>query len=322
MKSRVVLAIGDPAGIGPEIVLRALGDARVRRALEPLVVGDAVALARHAEACALAARIEDGRLQVGDLPPVPLIETGSLGGQDWRIGDSTAVTGAACRAYALEAIARVRAGEARAAIAAPHTESSVNAAGYRFRGYPGLVAEATGTPEERVFLMLLSPAYRVVNVTLHEPLIEAVRRLTPELVANAIRAAHASLQALGLARPRIGVCGINPHAGEGGLMGHEDRAIVAPAVEVARAEGIDASGPWPADVLFAGRAYDACVAMYHDQGHIPVKVAAPHSASAITIGTPVPFGSVAHGSALDIAGRGRADASALINALLNVAGAG
>ena len=321
MKSRVAIAIGDPAGIGPEIVLRALAEPRVRQAIEPLVVGDAVALARHAEACAIPAHVDAARVRVGDTPPVPLIETGSLGSQWWRIGESTAVTGAACRAYALEAIARVRAGAARAAIAAPHTETSVNAAGYRFRGYPGLVAEATATPEDRVFLMLLSPAYRVVNVTLHVPVVEAIRRLTPELIAHAIRAAHASLEALGIARPRIGVCGVNPHAGEGGLMGDEDRALVAPAVAAARAEGIDADGPWPADTLFAGRAHDAYVAMYHDQGHIPVKVAAPRAASAITIGTPVPFGSVAHGSALDIAGRGRADPGALINALLNVAGA-
>lgn len=320
-KPTIALALGDPAGIGPEIVLRALADARVRAALEPIVVGDAEALARHAQACGLAAAVQDGRIVFDNAPAVRLIETGSLAPPAWRIGESSAVTGRACRDYALRAIELARAGEARAVIAAPHTEAAVNAAGYRFRGYPGLVAEATGTPEDRVFLMLLSPAYRVINVTLHEPVAAAVRRLSPPLIAAAIHAAHQALQALGIARPHIGVCGVNPHAGEGGLMGDEDAAIVAPAVAGARAEGLNVDGPWPADALFGARRHDAYLAMYHDQGHIPVKVAAPLAASAITIGTPVPFGSVAHGSALDIAGQGRADPGALINALLNVAGA-
>lgn len=320
MKSTIALALGDPAGIGPEIVLRALCDRRVRAALEPIVVGDAEALARHAEACGIDAEIGDGRVVVAGAPPARLVAMQSLARASWRIGESGAATGKACRDYALRAIELVRAGEARAVIAAPHTEAAVNAAGYRFRGYPGLVAEATGTPEEQVFLMLLSPAYRVVNVTLHEPLVEALRRLTPALIAGAIRAAHASLAALGIARAHIGVCGVNPHAGEGGLMGREDAERVAPAIALARAEGLDADGPWPADALFATRRHDAYVAMYHDQGHIPVKVAAPLAASALTIGTPVPFGSVAHGSALDIAGTGRADPGALVNALLNLAG--
>lgn len=319
MTGTIALSIGDPAGIGPEIVLKALADARVATAAKLVVVGEVEPLRRHAEACGLAVEFAGSDIVMPDGRRVPLVEVDSLGGGQWRFGEVGAATGCACRDYAVRAIELVQQGAASAVVAAPHTEASVNAAGYPFRGYPGLVSELTGTPADRTFLMLLSPVYRVVNVTLHEPLAEAVRRIDTDLVWAAIEAAHQALTTLGISRPHIGVCGVNPHAGEGGIMGSEDAAIVAPAVARAAAAGRHVDGPWPADALFAGRRHDVYVAMYHDQGHVPVKVAAPLDATAVTIGTPVPFGSVAHGSALDIAGRGRADPRALIRALLNIA---
>jgi 4-hydroxy-L-threonine phosphate dehydrogenase PdxA len=321
VKPKIAVPIGDPAGIGPEIVLRALADAQVAERIDPVVIGDAVALERHAKACGLDVDISADRIVFADGRSVALVEVESLKDQAWSFGEIGPISGRACRDYAVKGIELVQSGEAMAAVAAPHTETSVNMAGYHFRGYPALVAEITQTPESEVFLMLLSPVYRVVNVTLHEPLATAVARIDQPLVRTAIAAADAALRRLGFQRPRIGVCGLIPHAGEGGIMGSEDLAVIAPAVQEAAAAGINVSGPWPADALFAGREYDVYLAMYHDQGHVPVKVASPLAATAITIGTPVPFGSVAHGSALDIAGKGVARPDALINALLNLAGA-
>lgn len=314
------MPIGDPAGIGPEIVLKALMEPGITDVVDPVVIGEAEALRRHAAAAGLAVDVTDDELRFQDGPRVPLRSVRGLGDDAWHFGETSPVAGRACRAYAIAGIDMVRTGQADAVVAAPHTEAAVNQAGFRFRGYPGLVAECTGVPEQLAFLMLLSPVYRVLNVTLHEPLVDAIARLDTALVLAAIRAAHQGLAVLGLDNPRIGVCGLNPHAGEGGLMGTEDDRIIAPAVAAAASEGMRAQGPLSADALFADRAHDVYLAMYHDQGHIPVKVASPRQATAITVGTPVPFGSVAHGSALDIAGQGRADPRALIQALRNLAG--
>jgi 4-hydroxythreonine-4-phosphate dehydrogenase len=303
----IALPIGDPAGIGPEIVLKTL--LAGAPGAEPVVVGDAEPLRRHAEACGIPLAIGEGRLAVGGRE-YGFVACGALDPDAWSFGRVGAAAGAACRAYALRGIALAVAGAVDAVLAAPHTEASVNLAGNPFRGYPGLLAEATGTPEDRVFLMLLCPEYRVVNATLHLPLVEAARMLSRERVANAIEAAAAALRSLGIAAPRVGVCGLNPHAGENGLFGREEIDIIAPAVAAARGRGLAVTGPAPADALFADRAHDVYVAMYHDQGHIPVKVAAPRRSSAVSIGTPVVFGSVAHGSAHDIAGRNRADPTA------------
>jgi 4-hydroxy-L-threonine phosphate dehydrogenase PdxA len=166
--------------------------------------------------------------------------------------------------------------------------------------------------------MLLCDQFRVVNTTLHEPVVAAVQRLSIDLVCRAITATHEAMNKMNFSHPRIAVAGVNPHAGEGGLFGGEDEAIVRPAVAVSAAKGWDVSGPWPADSLFAAREYDAYVVMLHDQGHIPVKLVAPMDSSAISIGTEVIFGSVAHGSAHDIAGKGVADPTAFKNALLRM----
>jgi 1,2-dihydroxy-3,5-cyclohexadiene-1,4-dicarboxylate dehydrogenase len=314
---RIALPIGDPAGIGPEIVLKTL--LAGAEGCEPVVVGDAEPLLRHADSCGISLAIEGGRLRVGGRD-CAFLDCDALPPGSWSFGRVGAAAGAACRAYALRAIGLAIEDGVDAVLAAPHTEESVNLAGHPFRGYPGLVAEATGTPADRVFLMLLCPDYRVVNTTLHLPLIEAARSLSTGLVGNAIEAAAVALRTLGIGDPRIGVCGLNPHAGENGLFGREDLDVIAPAIKAARARGLRVEGPAPADALFGARAHDVYVAMYHDQGHIPVKVAAPLRSSAVSIGTPIVFGSVAHGSAHDIAGRNRADPAAFATALELLAG--
>ncbi|MBX9701455.1 MAG: 4-hydroxythreonine-4-phosphate dehydrogenase PdxA, partial [Acetobacteraceae bacterium] len=214
----------------------------------------------------------------------------------------------------------VCAGAAEAIVAAPHSDTAVAAAGIAFSGYPGLIADLTGTPRDRVFMMLVGGGLRVLHVTLHESTRSALDRLTQDLVIAAGEAADSALRRLGIAAPRIGVFGINPHAGEGGLFGDEDARITEPAVAALRHAGIRAEGPTGADVLLAARAHDGYLAMLHDQGHIPVKLLAPRGAAAITVGAGVVFASVGHGSAFDIAGRGVADPAAVLRTLRLLAG--
>lgn len=315
----VALAIGDPAGIGPEVVLKTLA-ADAGPAQRAVVVGDAEPLARHAQACGMNVKIDPHELQWPDGRRTRLVTCDAVGKGNWHFAQASAEGGRACLAYARRAVEMAQAGQVSAVLAAPHTEISVNLVKPGFNGYPSLVAELTGTPCERVFLMLLCREFRVLQVTLHVSLRNAINQLSTPLVEAAIEVGHATLTRFGISRPKIAVCGLNPHAGENGLFGSEDREIIAPAVARARARGVDVSGPSAADAIFAGRSHDLYVAMYHDQGHIPVKVVAPFRSSAITVGTPVVFGTVAHGSAYDIAGQNRADHGAFANALDLLAG--
>lgn len=314
----VAVPIGDPAGIGPEIVLRALIDDSIRSLMELYVIGEPSVLRRHAKVCGLNILVRDNEIVVPGLPPVRLVNVPVLKNRDWQFGEVSAVTGEACYEYACAGIKLALEGVVSAVVAGPHTEASVNKAGLAFSGYPSLVAERTGTPPEKTFLMLMSPVYRVVNTTLHLSLREAANVLSYTLILNALGATHDALKILGLDNGRIGVCGLNPHAGEGGLMGMEEIDFITDAVKEAQNRGIKAAGPYPSDSLFSDRKYDAYLALYHDQGHIPVKVASPRLASAITIGPPVIFGSVAHGSALDISGQGKASEMALVQSLKNL----
>jgi len=318
-KPRVALPIGDPAGIGPEIVLKALTHASLRARCDPTVIGDAGVLRLHADRAGLDVAVTDDGIDVAGLPPVPLISPDLIDAAALRVGTVDAAAGAACIKYAEIAVKMALAGTIDAVVAAPHTEQSVNLSGLDFQGYPRLIAQLTGTDPDAVFLMLLSADFRIVNATLHLPLSDAIAKLDTALIGRAIDAAAAAMRRLGFAHPTIGVCGLNPHAGENGLFGTEDRDMVAPAVAAARARGHDVTGPTGADSLLAARAHDVYIALYHDQGHIPVKVTAPHESSAITIGTPVLFGSVAHGSAHDIAGLGRASEAALVGAVERLA---
>lgn len=319
-RGRVLLSIGDPNGIGPEIAVRAAGELRCDPALAPVLVGDRFVIERQPAATRLTVRDYSS-----GAPPRPdaldVLDVPALAKQEWQPGVISAAAGAATVAYLTAAVDLVRKREARAIVACPHSETAVNLAGIAFRGYPPLLAELAGAPADEVFLMLIGAGLRIVHVTLHERLEAALRRLTPDLVGSACMAAHEALVSMGIATPRIGVFGINPHAGENGLFGAEDERITAPAVAGLRDEGLDVDGPTGADVLLAARRHDGYVAMYHDQGHVPVKLLAGRDSSAVTIGSGMVFSSVGHGAAFDIAGAGVADPSAVLGAVRLVGGA-
>ncbi len=307
-KPRIAIAIGDPAGIGPEIALKAASDGAVRDLCVPVLVGDRAVLALYAD-------------RLGLSVPDDIVDVGTLDVSALTPGESNADTGRAILAYASEAIAMARRGEADAVAACPQTQSSIKAAGVDFDGYPSFVARETGTDENYVLMMLASDRLRIAHVTLHLGIRAALDLIDRPRIVRTLRAADAALRRIGIDRPRLAVSGVNPHAGEGGLFGTEEIETVSPAIAEAIEAGIDAHGPFGADTMYLDEGYDAYVVMYHDQGHIPAKLVGFTGTAAFTIGTPVLFSSVAHGSALDIAGQGTADPGALTWTLRQIAGA-
>src|SRR5579875_1380039 len=293
---RIAISMGDPAGIGPEIALKAALDPRVTRLCRPLLVGDPKALAIHARGAGLAPKLK------------PFASAAAV---DWS-GDEVKLL-----ALDLLADGALELGT----IEAPQTESAIKAAGVEFDGYPTFVARCTGTPPEDAFLMICFDDKRIAHVTLHVSLARAISLVTKQRVGRALAAVEAALKQMGVARPKIAVSGLNPHAGEGGLFGREEIDTIVPAIAAAKAAGIAAEGPFPADLIFHRTGYDAFVVMIHDQGHIVAKLLGRNRAAGLTIGTPVLFSSVAHGSALDIAGRGQASPAAIVEAVERLVGA-
>jgi 4-hydroxythreonine-4-phosphate dehydrogenase len=310
--------MGDPAGVGPEIVVKALARPDLPGPARFLVVGDADRLRRAARLTGVEVPI----LALADpaaAPAGPGIECVDLANvpADLPFGALSPVAGDAAYRYVAAAVELAMAGSAQAICTAPLNKAALHAAGHRYPGHTELLAELTGTPE--VSMMLTARGLRVIHVTTHVGLLDAIDRITPELVERTIRRGHRTLVDAGIGRPRIAVCGINPHAGEGGLFGRgEEGAKVAPAVAAVRADGVDVHGPLAADTVFfrAVRGdFDLVVAMYHDQGHGPVKVLGLADGVNITVGLPVIRTSVDHGTAFDIAGTGTADEGSLVEAL-------
>ncbi len=241
-----------------------------------------------------------------------------------RIGTIAPEHGRAALAAAEAAIRGALAGDYHAVIGAPHTETAIHAAGIAFDGYPSFVARVCGLRPEDAILMLCfaheGREVRIAHVTLHVSVAQALRSITTERVLRTIEATDKALKKLGIAGPRIAVSGVNPHAGESGAFGREELEIVDPAIQQARSAGMTVDGPIGADTLIQRKGYDAYVVMLHDQGHVAAKLLAPQRVAALTIGTPVLFSSVAHGSALDIAGQGKANPDAMVEAITRLAG--
>jgi len=309
----LALTAGDPNGIGPEVALKALAALPDTDRARITLYGPASVFERTAAQLGLAALLRNVRhVNVGELPASAAVPG--------RIDAAAGASAVTCATAALQACRR---GEVDAVVACPHHETAIHQAGIAFSGYPSLVARVCGVPEDHVFLMLVGGGLRIVHATLHESVRTALDRLTPALVASAVRAGVQACALLGVNDPSIGVFGINPHASEGGLFGPEDAAIVVPAVEMLRAEGLRVSGPAGADMLLAQRGHgghDLYVAMLHDQGHIPIKLLAPQAASALSIGADALLSSVGHGSAMDIAGHGIANPQAVLRTIALLSG--
>ena len=304
MKPRIALAIGDPAGIGPEVSLKAARDPQVRALCDPVLIGSREVLAMHAAPCGIAL----DELYIRDVKQPPP-----------RIGTVAPEHGRAALEAAAIAIEGALAGKYDAVVGAPHTEAAIHASGLKFDGYPSFVARICGLPAEEAMLMLCfehaGREMRIAHVTLHASVRQALALITGPRIIRTLRATEAALKALGIERPRIALSGVNPHAGEAGAFGREEIELIAPAIAEVQRAGMAVEGPYGADTLLQRTGYDAYVVMLHDQGHIAAKLLAPQRVAALTIGTPVLFSSVGHGSALDIAGQGKADPSAMREAI-------
>jgi 4-hydroxythreonine-4-phosphate dehydrogenase len=322
---RIAIATGDPAGIGPEISLKAALDEHVRQMCRPLIVGDPAVLEQHARAAGIMPRfhIVSDPLQTDrtddavNVLPVPMPEAAEV-----KFGATSAAYGRAALASCSRAIRAALDGDVDAVVAAPQNQTSIAAANIPFDGHPTFVARETRMNPHDVFMMLWFGDTRIVHCTLHVSVAEALALITRDRVGGAIRATDTALRRLGVASPKILVSGLNPHAGEGGLFGREEIEIIAPAITAAREAGIDVAGPFGCDTVFHRDDADAFVVMLHDQGHIAAKLQAPNRAAAFAIGSPILFSSVAHGSAFDIAGKGFASPAAMVEAITRLAGVG
>ena len=315
----VAITMGDAAGVGPEIIVKALAHAEVYRSCRPLVVGDAARLDKARTLTGADVVInaisdpEQGRYTAGTVDCLDL----GLVPADLPFGQLSSVAGDAAYHYIARAVELAQAGQVAAICTAPLNKEALHAGGHPYPGHTEMLADLTGTPE--VSMMLSTPTVRVIHVTTHIGLVDAVDRIDAGLVQRTIERGARTLHDAGIAHPVIAVCGINPHAGENGLFGRgEEEGKIVPAIRAARGNGIDARGPLPADTVFfrAGRGdFDLVVAMYHDQGHGPVKILGLDAGVNITVGLPVIRTSVDHGTAFDIAGTGKADERSLLEAL-------
>ncbi|ADK86085.1 4-hydroxythreonine-4-phosphate dehydrogenase [Desulfarculus baarsii DSM 2075] len=304
MKPRVAVTLGDPAGVGPEVVARACWDEDVLAAAELVVVGQRRFLERAAEACGLKP------------PSVTVLEVGSAAAVP--LGGPSAAGGRLAGAFIEMATEMCQSGAAAAMATAPISKEALQAAGYPETGHTTLLGRLTGVP--RPVMMLAGERLRVVLVTIHCALADVPRLLTTQAIVETAIVTDAALrELLGLARPRLAVAALNPHAGEGGMFGDEERRVIAPAVEALRAMGVEASGPHPPDTVF-WRAmhdqFDVVVCMYHDQGLIPLKLLHFYDGVNVTLGLPIIRASVDHGTAYDLAGTGRASAASMKQAIL------
>ncbi|ODT66444.1 MAG: 4-hydroxythreonine-4-phosphate dehydrogenase PdxA [Pelagibacterium sp. SCN 63-23] len=300
----IAITMGDPAGVGAEVIVKAAADLSPAERAQLVVVGSAETMERAIAATGVRLRLvtdasegEDVlRLDPVDVPGMPL-----------PFGKLDPVGGEASYRFIARAVDLAQSGQAAGIVTAPINKEALNLAGHHYDGHTGMLAHLTGARSS--FMLLASEKLKVIHVSTHVSLRDAIGRATPERILETIRTGHAHLKRIGYANPRIAVAGINPHCGENGLFGREDDLQVAPAVDMARQEGIDVVGPISADTLYYrahSGAFDLVVAQYHDQGHIPIKLVAFDTAVNVSLGLPIDRTSVDHGTAFDLAGTGRA----------------
>lgn len=331
MKPIIGITMGDPASIGPEITVKALCRPEIYEKCRPLIIGDAPVMERalhklnykditvHQVTNPKEGLYRHGIIDVLDMGLVDI---------DWlEVGKVSEMAGAAAFGYVKKVIELAMEGEVDATVTNALNKESINLAGYHFSGHTEIYAEYTGT--KKYTMMLAHHNLRVVHVSTHVSLREACDRVKKERVLEVIRIADEACRSMGINKPKIAVAGLNPHCGEGGLFGREEIEEITPAIEIAKAEGICVEGPVPPDTVFSkakGGWYDIVVAMYHDQGHIPLKMAGfVYNEEAqkwdavegvnITLGLPIIRTSVDHGTAFDQAGKGSANELSLINAI-------
>jgi 4-hydroxythreonine-4-phosphate dehydrogenase len=321
----IAITMGDPSGVGPEVIIKALAHAELHSFCRLVVIGDANRLQKASTICSSSLRfvtvdIEEissapfgpGVLVCLDLHLVP---------EDLPWGRVDAIAGDAAYRFIQLAAQLAMDHKVDAICTAPLNKEALHKGGHHYPGHTELLAALTGV--EEVSMMLSTPKLKVTHVTTHIGLLDAIRKIEPGLVERTITRAHDALVRAGIAQPRIGVCGINPHAGENGLFGYgEEKDKIVPAIEACQQRGWQVSGPLPADTLFylAQRGdFDMVIAMYHDQGHGPVKVLGIEAGVNITLGLPVIRTSVDHGTAFDIAGTGKVDERSMIEALRQAA---
>jgi 4-hydroxythreonine-4-phosphate dehydrogenase len=322
-ESRLLLTMGDVAGIGPEIIARAWPE--LLKHCQPIVVGDEAWMRRASQwtdggrEIQVVGNLQDARL---DLANIPVLQGTSVRLDDVTPGKVSASAGQAAFDFLCRAIDETLAGRAAGIVTAPLHKEGLHAAGVPHPGHTEILAERTGTRHFAMMLYARSPqlphGLGIIHVTLHMALRDVFQHITEEAVLEKIRLLDRMMRRLSGHPPRLGVAAVNPHAGDGGLFGDEERRILPAALAAAQAEGIDVTGPWPSDNLFVRATrgeFDGIVAMYHDQGHIPLKLLGGMHAVNVTVGLPLVRTSVAHGTAYDIAGRGVADPTSLVEAV-------
>jgi len=324
------VTMGDPGGIGPEVCAQALALPEINKICRPLLIGDLAPMQRAIDACGLSIglrpchTVENARFAAGT---IAILEMKKLSATDLRLGTETALQGEASFCYVAKAIELALAERIHGTVTGPINKAAVNLAGHHYAGHTEIYADLTRTRDYA--MMLAEGQFRVAHVSTHVSLREACDRVKMARVQRVIQLTHEALRRMGLPAPRIAVAGLNPHCGEGGLFGTEDREEIAPAVLEANRQGIQVEGPLPADTVFCkmkGGMFDAVVVMYHDQGHIPTKLTGftyDHEKGTwlqmagvnITLGLPIIRTSVDHGTAFDIAGKGIANPQSMVEAI-------
>ncbi len=331
MEQKPIIAIttGDPCGIGAEITVKALGEEAVYAVARPLVISDARLIEQAIAICGSDLEVNAvhnpaegkytyGVIDVLDLKNFPL--------EDQKFGQVVKEAGRASYEFIEKAVQLALAGKIDGITTGPIHKEAINLAGYRYAGHTEILADLTNTP--KVCMMLTDGHMRISHVTTHIPMAEVKDRITTERILDVIRLTHDALIKMNVEKPKIAVAGYNPHSGEGGLFGDEEAKYIIPAIEQAVKENLDVEGPVPPDTVFVkmmGKLYDAVVAMYHDQGHIPIKLVgfkqrkdgtmSSMSGVNVTLGLPIIRTSVDHGTAFGKAGKGTASPESMLDAL-------